>query len=256
MRTEKFGIDVSKWQGNIDWKKLSSSTLYGKVEYIGIRATLGKSYTDPMFTQNWRSAKLNGIPRMAYHVVLPSVPARVQMDYFFSVLDFVGGDTGEFPLVLDVELDEKMSVDVIRQAVFGCASIIEEKTKRKPIIYSRAGWVDQYLGAGSPQKWLNDYYWWLALYSSKDVEYQGKIVPPKGVDISKVIIHQTGQKGDGLALGMVSKQVDTNRWLGSDKLFAELSGNTVSTEPVVPGDISGIQNTLQKLSDVFGRLGA
>ena len=56
------GIDVSKWQGYIDWKKVKNSGIEFVMIRIGYRgSTEGKIYMDPYFEQNIKGALANGI---------------------------------------------------------------------------------------------------------------------------------------------------------------------------------------------------
>lgn len=60
------GIDVSKWNGVIDWKKVKSDG----VEFAIIRSSWGKespSQIDKCFEQNYAGCKANGIPIGTYH---------------------------------------------------------------------------------------------------------------------------------------------------------------------------------------------
>lgn len=57
------GIDVSKHQGKIDWRKVKAS---GNVDFAIIRAGYGYTYKDPYFEQNIKDAIANGIKVGAY----------------------------------------------------------------------------------------------------------------------------------------------------------------------------------------------
>ena len=46
------GIDVSRWQGEIDWGRVAAAGYHFAV----IRATVGNYYTDPRFYENWHDA--------------------------------------------------------------------------------------------------------------------------------------------------------------------------------------------------------
>ena len=60
---EVHGIDVSKYQGDIDW-----NSVYGSgVKFAWIKATEGGDRVDDKFEQNWTRAKEAGLPRGAYH---------------------------------------------------------------------------------------------------------------------------------------------------------------------------------------------
>ncbi|MFV0245538.1 MAG: GH25 family lysozyme [Qingshengfaniella sp.] len=53
-RHEVHGIDVSRWQGNIDWHRVRRAG----ISFAFIKATEGGDVADPLFTQNWKAARL------------------------------------------------------------------------------------------------------------------------------------------------------------------------------------------------------
>ena len=57
------GVDVAKWQGDIDWRQLRASG----VSFAFIKATEGGDHIDSRFLENWREAKAAGVPTGAYH---------------------------------------------------------------------------------------------------------------------------------------------------------------------------------------------
>jgi lysozyme len=59
------GIDVSYWQGDIDWLKVREAG----VHFAFIKATEGGDHLDPKFLENWEGAKRVGIARGAYHFI-------------------------------------------------------------------------------------------------------------------------------------------------------------------------------------------
>ncbi len=126
------GIDVSRWQGEVDWRQVSNA----EYRFAVIRATAGDYYTDPRFNENWRAARDAGLLVSAYHVVKPRQTAASQMKRFLTVLE---EETADLPLVLDVELADDQPPEIITEVVRDCANIIESTTGRKPIIYT-ASW--------------------------------------------------------------------------------------------------------------------
>jgi hypothetical protein len=91
------GIDVSRWQGDIQWEKVASAGY----RFAVIRATVGETYTDPRFDANWAGARDAGLLVSAYHVLKPEHPADSQVARLFETL---GDRRADLPLVLDIEL--------------------------------------------------------------------------------------------------------------------------------------------------------
>jgi len=95
------GIDVSHWQGSIDWPSVAAS---GKVNFAILKATESKSYEDPTFPTNASGAAGAGIPVGMYHVASPSAQlddARAEADHFLGVAQPTAGNLVP---VLDIEL--------------------------------------------------------------------------------------------------------------------------------------------------------
>ena len=59
------GIDVSKWQGTVDWAAVRAAG----TQFVFIKATEGGDHVDDRFLENWNGAGAVGIPRGAYHFV-------------------------------------------------------------------------------------------------------------------------------------------------------------------------------------------
>ena len=78
------GIDVSEWQGNINFEQVAASGI--KIVYI--RSSLGNSYIDPYFQQNYQKARAAGLKIGFYHYVTArSVSqAKSQAQFFARVV--------------------------------------------------------------------------------------------------------------------------------------------------------------------------
>ena len=72
------GIDVSKFQGDIDWNAVASSG----VKFAWIKATEGGDRADARFQANWEGSKAAGIPHGAYHFVYWCRPPLEEISYF------------------------------------------------------------------------------------------------------------------------------------------------------------------------------
>lgn len=103
------GIDVSKWQGDIDWPTVRGSG----VSFAYIKATEGGDVADDRFLANWRTAAAAGMPRGAYHYYYFCRTAAEQAAWF---IDHVPRDGAALPAVLDVEWNHKSRTCPIRPA--------------------------------------------------------------------------------------------------------------------------------------------
>ena len=205
-----FGLDVSRYQGIIDWD-MTAAHEDPTVEFVIMRAAISWGYKDTYFDRNWTEARRVGIPRSAYHVIYPTEDPVRQMVHF---LDCVGEDLGEMPLSIDVELSHDATPSQYQATLLRALEYIQEATQRKPIIYSRASFINVFVtGSGNePPDWYREYDWWLAQYLLSGEEHPGPPTLPNGVPRERVIIHQTSDRGDGPAFGMQSAGLDYNRW--------------------------------------------
>lgn len=80
--TVAWGVDVSWYQGQINWNQVYAA---GK-RFAIIRATLGYTYTDPNYAANAAGARNAGVAVGAYHVFKPSQDALTQAAHFYSVV--------------------------------------------------------------------------------------------------------------------------------------------------------------------------
>ena len=90
------GIDVSKYQGAIDWEAARK----GGVAFAYIKATEGGDRLDDAFLANWQGARKAGVPRGAYHFWYFCRPAAEQVAWFKS---HVPVDRAALPPVIDME---------------------------------------------------------------------------------------------------------------------------------------------------------
>lgn len=93
---EVHGIDVSKYQGTIDW----NAARQDGTAFAYIKATEGGDMLDDRFHENWRGAREAGIPRGAYHFYYWCRPGIEQARWF---IENVPRDPYALPPVLDIE---------------------------------------------------------------------------------------------------------------------------------------------------------
>jgi lysozyme len=130
------GIDVSYWQGDIDWDAARAAG----VRFTFIKATEGGDHLDPKFLDNWYASKRAGIARGAYHFMYWCRPANEQALWF--ILN-VPPDSDALPPVLDVEWNShsktcpgKVDRDTALQKIKIMLDAMEAHTGKRPIIYT------------------------------------------------------------------------------------------------------------------------
>lgn len=166
---EIHGIDISHYQGKIDWEQLKNAMIEGcPVRFVIIKSTEGASRLDDHFRENFNQVRDYGFIRGVYHFWSNKSSAREQAYYF---LDKVHLTEGDLPPVLDIEhKPADKSVDVFQRDVLTWLHIVEDKYHAKPIIYTYYKFKEKYLSAPV----FDDYPYWIAHYYVDKVQYQGK----------------------------------------------------------------------------------
>ena len=155
------GIDVSRYQGQIDWAAVARN-----VSFVSIKATEGATFTDPSFAVNWAGAHANGLIRTAYHFAHPSVSAYAQADYFVDAVNSAGGYTNSstMQLMLDLEDADKESPAVVWAWVQDFSARVKARTGRPLLMYT--GYYFWTGSVGDPTDNL-DAPLWIAAYIPK-----------------------------------------------------------------------------------------
>ena len=166
---EIHGIDISHYQGEIDWEQLKNAMIEGcPVRFVIIKSTEGASRLDDHFRENFNQVRDYGFIRGVYHFWSNKSSAREQAYYF---LDKVHLTEGDLPPVLDIEhKPADKSVDDFQRDVLTWLHIVEDKYHAKPIIYTYYKFKEKYLSAPV----FADYPYWIAHYYVDKVQYQGK----------------------------------------------------------------------------------
>ncbi|MGY0040884.1 GH25 family lysozyme [Pedobacter sp. NJ-S-72] len=87
------GIDVSYYQGKIDWNKVKAMKEDDvSIKFAFIKATEGVSSVDPYFQRNWREAPKAGIICGAYHYFIPKKSGLWQARFFLQTVKFEAGE--------------------------------------------------------------------------------------------------------------------------------------------------------------------
>lgn len=156
------GIDVSNWQGVVDWPAVAADG----IRFAFAKATEGTFFNDPYFARNWAGAKAAGLVRGAYHFARPSASTPdAEAAFFLAAVERAGGLKVGDILVLDIE-DEKYlrggSYGTAGKWSLGFCRYIEAAVGFKPIVYTGPWYISSRGFADTPE--LAEFGLWLAAY--------------------------------------------------------------------------------------------
>lgn len=159
-------LDVSRWQGNIDWDKVKAS---GLISGVMIRAMgnskegkPSKPYIDPYFARNYAECQRLGIPVGVYGYF--KATTRAQADKELALFkQALGGRTFQLPVAVDIEdkLQAALSKSALTDIVAHCLSVVESWGVYA-MLYTglNFGQTNLYMGGAA----LKPYDVWLARY--------------------------------------------------------------------------------------------
>lgn len=155
------GIDVSDWQGYIDYSQVKSSG----IEIVYIKASQGDNIVDSYFRINYRNAKENGLKVGFYHFLTArnEEEAIRQAEFFASVISNTSPDC---KLAMDFEVFDGLSVSEINRISEAFLERVREITGREVIIYSDAYNARNVFG----EELANNYSLWIAEYGTDVLE--------------------------------------------------------------------------------------
>ena len=137
------GIDVSKYQQNIDWKRVTDMEDGGrKISFVFMKATEGVSRIDPYLSKNWRQSRKHKIKRGVYHYFLATQDGKLQAKHFLKNTKFGIGDLRP---VVDVEELYGVNYRVMQKRLKDWLETVENQTGQVPIIYTSAKFYQHFL---------------------------------------------------------------------------------------------------------------
>lgn len=128
------GVDVSHYQGDIDWQILSGENIH----FAYIKATEGSSYTDEKFVYNYTEGQKTELNIGAYHFFSFDSPGSSQAEHFIRTVEPF---EGMLPPAVDVEFygDKQKNppkADEVETELQIYLNRVEQAYGRKPVIYA------------------------------------------------------------------------------------------------------------------------
>ncbi|MFG1809460.1 lysozyme [Streptomyces sp. NPDC049040] len=167
MVTQTAGMDVSSYQGNVNWAGAWSNG----AKFAYVKATEGTSYTNPNFTQQYNGSYNVGMIRGSYHFALPDVSTgAAQADYFVAHGGGWSKDGKTLPGALDMEYNPYGATCYGKSAssmvswITSFSNEYHAKTGRYPTIYTSTSWWTTCTGNSSAFSANNAL--WVARYAS------------------------------------------------------------------------------------------
>ncbi len=207
------GVDVSKYEGTVNWHSVAASGRRFAITRIG--DGMGGDVT---FNPNWAGIKSAGMYRGAYQFFRPGDDPVAQANIVISKVGHLG--PGDLPAILDAEVTDGVSAGTIVSRMKTWLAKVEAGTGKRPLIYTSPGF-------------------WPSL-NNPDLSKYGLWVANWGVSCPRLPTHwntwrfwQYSDHGNVPGIG----STDVNRFFGTEaELAAYANGTgtslTASEEPI------------------------
>lgn len=205
-----YGCDISKWQDKpdtqqkVNFKKMKAAG----ASFVFCKASQGLT-TDSKFLEYWQNSK-GILPRGAYHFLRFTMDGKKQAEYMWSLLE---KDPGELPPVCDFEkYPNETPPESAMNYLWAFVETIERLSGKIPIIYTGAYFWEQYCTQNI--LWQRYPLWIAGYYMSLD---SIEAMMEKRTPWNAWHFWQFTDKGDGLAHGVESLQIDMNYFNGTEE---------------------------------------
>lgn len=197
------GIDVSSYQGEIDWQTLSSQN----ISFAFIKATEGSSWVDPCFAYNYEQAQNTKLRIGAYHFFSYDSTGKAQADHFIAT---VKKTEGMLPPVIDLEFygdkeNNPPKQKQVRNQLDDMLKKLEDYYGQKPIIYATEKSYSLYLSDA---------------YEEYDIWIRNVITGPSLVDNRQWTFWQYTNRARLEGYHGKEKYIDMNVFNGTPEEFA------------------------------------
>ena len=151
----KEGIDVSHYQGRIDWDEVATNN---SISYAYLKATEGAALVDDTYRRNLTEARRVGLSVGSYHFYRPNVDWRKQFDNLTSV---VRPEEQDLVPIIDIEHRGSVSEATFIADLRAFVEKVTEYYGRRPLLYTYHNFYNRYLTG-----LFTDYHFMIARYRS------------------------------------------------------------------------------------------
>lgn len=151
-----FGIDVSNYQGRINWAKVKKDK--HKVKFVIIRSTMGDNRRDGKYYTNLAGARRQGFIVGAYHYYDPNENSVLQANNYLNTVKLKKDDI--IPIVDLERLSRVQNKKNLKAGLKNWLKIVEKRYGVKPILYTGYDFYKSHLA-----KDFSRYPLWIAAYS-------------------------------------------------------------------------------------------
>jgi len=206
------GIDVSHWQGQIDWAAVKADG----VRFAVVKATEGRTFVDNRYAANHSAAEAVQLPVGAYHYAQPDKTAGdavAEADHFVDTAQLKGRNL--LP-VLDLEEHNGLGPRKLRQWVRAWLERVEQRLRVKALIYTSPSFWRDYMGDSG---WFanNGYRLWIAHWNATEPS-----VPAANWGGRGWTLWQHSAKG---SVAGISGDVDLDRYKGTRPKALKIKNN-------------------------------
>jgi|GEM_PF-2215182 GH25 family lysozyme M1 (1,4-beta-N-acetylmuramidase)/uncharacterized protein YraI len=160
-----YGIDVSKWQANIDWAKVKAAGV--KFAILRIGTTYGK---DSYFEKNYTAARAQGIDVGVYFYNYSTTKSAIESDAQ-KVVTWLDGRQLEYPVYFDLEDNSLVSGFTNTDRTNMCIwfNTVIENGGYYAGVYTGYYWMNNYINASTLKA---RYPFWMARYLNSGTDSQ------------------------------------------------------------------------------------
>ena len=157
------GIDVSGYQGNIDYSEVAQAG----IEIVYMKSSEGSNYVDSHFERNYTEAKRNGLKVGVYHFLTARsiAQAEIQAQFFVSL---ISGKNIDCKLAMDFESFGNLNKQQINEIAIAFINKVKELSKKDLVVYSNA-YDATYIFEGE----VTEYPLWVAQYGVNEPQDNG-----------------------------------------------------------------------------------